>query len=166
MPRNEVVRVGAVEVQERAGRRVNQPILDRMIDLRQQGFSMNEIAADVGRSERTVRRYVQGITPELRVDDHAATGVDVFEWCANELLKNKERLGLSLRTIDLLVKRLRPVLGGKDEWTLSRMAESEALRREFLWKEFWRSVAPEIRNARALRDIFAELGVDDADLLI
>ena len=166
MPRNEVVRVGAAEVLERAGNRVNQPILDRMVELRQQGFSMNEIAADVGRSERTVRRYVRGVTPELRVDDQTGTGVDVFEWCANELLKNKERLGLSLRTIDLLVKRLRPVLGAKDEWTLSRMAESEALRREFLWKEFWRSVAPEIRNARALRDIFAELGVDDADLLV
>ncbi|HKV72691.1 MAG TPA: helix-turn-helix domain-containing protein [Gemmatimonadales bacterium] len=137
-----------------------------MVELRQQGFSMNEIAADVGRSERTVRRYVRGVTPELRVDDQTGTGVDVFEWCANELLKNKERLGLSLRTIDLLVKRLRPVLGAKDEWTLSRMAESEALRREFLWKEFWRSVVPEIRNARAIRDIFAELGVDDTDLLV
>src|SRR6185437_8415999 len=166
MPRNEIVRAGDPDTGNGAGKRVNQPVLDRMVELRQQGFSMKGIAADVMRSERTVRRYLRGVAPELHVDDQNTTSVDVFEWCADELLKNRQRLGLSLRTLDLLVKRLRPVLGAKDEWTLSRMAENESLRWEFLWKEFWRSVVPEIRNARAIRDIFAELGVDDADLLV
>jgi len=164
MPRNELVRHHDPESEKPAGKRVNQPILDRMVDLRQQGFSMQEIAEDVGRSERTVRRYVQGVTPELHVAGESADVVDVFEWCAGELLKRKQQLGVSLRTLDSLVKHLRPALAAKDEWTLSRMAESEALRREFLWKEFWPSAAREIRSNRMIRKIMIECGADDADL--
>ena len=163
MPRNEVVRVGAVEVRERAGTRVNQPTLDRMVELRQQGFSMMEIAADVGRSERTVRRYVRDVTPELRVDDQNV-GVDVFDWCAGELLKYKPKLGLTVRELDGLVKKLRPALEAKDEWLLSRMSEDDALRREFLWRDFWPRVAGHLRATRSIRRVMRELGADEAEL--
>lgn len=164
MPRNEVVRAGAVEVRERAGNRVNQPILDRMVDLRQQGFSMKAIAADVGRSERTVRRYVQGVTPELHVDDQNAGVVDVFEWCAGELLRYKPKLNLTVRELDILIKKLRPALEAKDEWLLARMSENEALRREFLWKDFWPRVVSDLRTTRSIRKIMLEVGADEAEL--
>lgn len=164
MPRNEVVRVGPVEVRERAGGRVNQPILDRMVDLRQQRFSMKAIAADVGRSERTVRRYLKGVTPELHVADQGESSVDVFDWCAGELLRYKARLGLTVRELDVLVKKLRPALDAKDEWLLSRMSEIEPLRREFLWQEFWPSVVSDLRTTRAVRKVMLELGADEAEL--
>src|SRR5258708_15500182 len=45
----------------------NQVLLDRMVELREQGFSHQEIAEKVDRSPRTVRRYTKGVSPRLEL---------------------------------------------------------------------------------------------------
>ena len=61
-------------------RLVNQVLLDRMVELRRQGFSHQQIAEKVQPSERTVRRYLQGVTPKLELPA-APKRVDVLQRC-------------------------------------------------------------------------------------
>src|SRR2546430_11419661 len=46
---------------------ISQVLLDRMVELRKQGFSHHEIAQKVERSVRTVGRYLRGVSPQLRL---------------------------------------------------------------------------------------------------
>ena len=47
------------------GRRITQTIVDRMAELRRQGVTFVDIGARVGRSERTARRYVGHVQPQV-----------------------------------------------------------------------------------------------------
>lgn len=47
------------------GRRVTQGMIDQMAELRRQGLTFRDIGARVGRSERTARRYVGHVEPQM-----------------------------------------------------------------------------------------------------
>ena len=47
------------------GRRVTQTVVDRMAELRRQGVTFVDIGARVDRSERTARRYVGHVQPQV-----------------------------------------------------------------------------------------------------
>src|SRR5438128_12663114 len=66
-------------------RKVNQVLLDRMVELRKQGFSHREIAQKVNRSVRTVGRYLHGVTPQLQLPT-TPKRVDVLTWCSARVL--------------------------------------------------------------------------------
>ena len=61
-------------------RKVNQVLVDRMVELRKQGFSHWEIAQEVKRSVRTVGRYLRGVSPQLYLPT-TLKRVDVLAWC-------------------------------------------------------------------------------------
>jgi hypothetical protein len=50
-------------------RRVNQESIDEMAELRRQGLSFADIGARVGCNERTVRRYVGQVQPQLHLPE-------------------------------------------------------------------------------------------------
>ena len=68
-------------------RMVNQTLLDKMVALRRSGYSLREIAEKVGRSERTVRRYVKDVEPqvEIRMDIDTDQLMDWFDWSSSEV---------------------------------------------------------------------------------
>ena len=66
-------------------RKVNQVLLDRMVELRKQGFSHREIAQKVNRSVRTVGRYLRGVSPQLQLPT-TPKRVDVLAWCSARIL--------------------------------------------------------------------------------
>src|SRR5947199_8782300 len=66
-------------------RKVNQVLLDRMVELRKQGFSHREISQKVNRSVRTVGRYLRGVSPQLQLPT-TPTRVDVLAWCRARIL--------------------------------------------------------------------------------
>lgn len=49
------------------GQRVTQETIDQMAELRRQGLTFQEIGRRVGRSERTARRYVGDVRPQLHL---------------------------------------------------------------------------------------------------
>jgi hypothetical protein len=51
--------------QKTSGRRVTQETIDEMAALRRQGLPFEQVGARVGCSERTARRYVGHVEPEL-----------------------------------------------------------------------------------------------------
>ena len=68
--------------------RVNQKMVDRMVKLRQQGFSYDEIGDQVGCSERTVRRHTKGVSPRL-VHAGDPKRIDLLTWVRSEHLRGK-----------------------------------------------------------------------------
>src|SRR5437762_12240397 len=101
MPRTRVKRrkgKPAHEVRPRVGR-VNQKMIDRMIELRGQGFSHVAIGKRLGCSERTVRRHTQGVSPRL-VHASDPKRIDLLTWCGVNIFAVKDRLNLSVRETD------------------------------------------------------------------
>src|SRR5947208_14254514 len=66
-------------------RKVNQVLLDRMVELRKQGFSHREISQKVNRSVRTVGRYLRGVSPQLQLPT-TPKRVYVLAWCSARIL--------------------------------------------------------------------------------
>lgn len=59
----------AVGPQHAPKRRVTQGAINKMAELRQQGVSYQEIGARLGCSERTARRYVGNVQPQLQLPE-------------------------------------------------------------------------------------------------
>ncbi len=117
-------------------RKVNQVLLDRMVELRRQGFSHHEIAQKVKRSVRTVGRYLRGVSPQLRLPT-TPKRVDVLAWCSARILAwVRPHWKLTPKEVDVMLKRLRKVIAGKDPLTAQWLAANEEPRREFLLYEF------------------------------
>ena len=138
-------------------RLVNQVLLDRMVELRRQGFSLEQIAAKVQRSERTVRRYVQGVTPQLQLPT-APKRVDVVLALAKVIVYYRTKWGLSGKEVDYFHKKLRKELGKKDPMTLEWMSTDPAARQEFLLKEFLPRAFSEIKTIRMIDEKIAMFG--------
>lgn len=138
-------------------RLVNQVLLDRMAVLRRQGFSHQEIAEKVQRSERTVRRYLRGVTPNLKLPT-TPKRVDVLVACSKLVLLWRQRLDLSVQEVDIVMKGLRKALEWKDPLTLEWMATDPRARLDFLLKEFLRDAMSDINVRRDIQRIRDELG--------
>lgn len=131
-------------------RLVNQVVLDKMVTLRRSGHSMQEIAKKVGRSERTVRRYVKDVEPhvELRED---LDSTELMDWFFDELLSQRrwitadaskhwnESFDLGVEVVDSTMKVLRERVEAMEEITVMRLKADESLRRQF-FKEFMEPV--------------------------
>jgi len=137
-------------------RLVNQVLVNRMVDLREQGFSHREIAEKVGRAERTVRRYTKGVSARVevptqpkRVDVLAASSQLIFQW--------RPHLEFDTQEVDALLKHLRKTLERKDPLTLEWFATDPRALRDFMLGEFLRDVMPHIDSMRHIRRIMTEL---------
>ena len=111
-------------------RRVNQDMVDQMVELRQKGFTSKDIAGQVGVSERTVKRYVSGVTPSLQRNltlDHEEMLACLFRWVA--LLSR--RLWLPFKDINKLAAELRQEVDELDDLVINLLRENERERKIF-----------------------------------
>jgi len=139
-------------------RKVNQVLLDRMAELKKQGFSHHDIAQKVKRSLRTVGRYLRGVTPQLRLPT-APKRVDVLTWCGARILAwVVPRWKLNPKEVDVMLKRLRKVIAGKDPLTVQWLAANEEPRLEFLLHEYLPSALGNMKTDREFERIRHELG--------
>ena len=137
-------------------RLVNQKLINQMVALRRQGFSHREIADKVERSERTVRRYTRGVSPQLELPPQREP-VDVLAVGVQSIIRCRAQLGFDTREADQVIKALRRALGPLDPVTSEWLATDPQARRDFLL-EFLRDVRPRISDMRAIRRIEAEIG--------
>ena len=137
-------------------RLVNQVLVNRMVTLRQQGFSHREIAQKVARSERTVRRYTNGVSPQLQLPT-TPKRVDVLVACTKVILELRGRLELDTAEVDVVLKALRQTLDQKDPLTLEWLGTDSHARGDFLVDEVLRKVMPGINTMRHIRRIREQL---------
>jgi hypothetical protein len=153
MPKNDRKRVAKATGRPRL---VNQVLVNRMVALRKQGFSHREIADKVERSERTVRRYTKGASPQVELPTQPKR-VDVLAACGHVILQWRQALELDTEEVDAVLKQLRRTLDRKDPLTLEWFATDERARLHFLLYEFLRQVMPGIKTMRHIRRITAEI---------
>ncbi len=104
-------------------RRVNQDMVDHMLELRQKGFTSKDIATEVGVSERTVKRYASGVTPSLQRNltlDREEMLACLFRWVA--LLCR--HLGLPFEEINQLAVELREKVEQLDNLVIDLLREN------------------------------------------
>jgi len=161
-------------------RLVNQGVLDSMVSLRRQGFSMREIAKKVGRSERTVRRYVKDVEPHVEIRKHLDT-TQLMDWFYDAVLAQrrlitaqagehwKESFDLGIEAVDSTMRLLRERLEAMEDITLTRLKTDEELRHQF-FKEFispviirWITGLNGDRMHKILDRTFGPFGWEEAD---
>ena len=144
-------------------RRVNQDVLDEMHRLRRSGYANREIAEKVGRSERTVRRYVGEVEPDVKLrPDFGAT--ELMAWFYEKILVDRRSLvaavlkewgevfELGVDAVDETTRALREHVRALDEITIKKMAADESYRLEF-YEEFMAPVRKEwVSNLKGQRD--------------
>ena len=133
-------------------------LLDRMVELRKQGFSHYDIAQKVKRSLRTVGRYLRGVPSQLRLPT-APKRVDVLEWCSARILAwVVPRWKLSPKEVDVMLKGLRNVIAKKDPLTVQWLAAHEEPRLEFLLHEYLPEAGSNMKTDREIERIRREFG--------
>ena len=144
-------------------RLVNQVLLDRMVELRHQGFSHREIAQKVNRSLRTVGRYLRGVSPRLQLPT-TPKRVDVLGWCSARILAwVRPRWKLTPLEVDVMLKRLRKVIAEKDPLTIQWLATAEEPRLQFLLYEFLPGASRNMNTDRQFDNIRRMFGGFDED---
>ncbi|MGH7426959.1 MAG: helix-turn-helix domain-containing protein [Candidatus Methylomirabilaceae bacterium] len=139
-------------------RLVNQVLLDRMVELRKQGFSHRDIAQKVKRSLRTVGRYLRGVSPQLQLPT-TPKRVDVLAWCGARILAwVRPRWKLKPREVDVMLKRLRKVIADKDPLTVQWLSTNEEPRLKFLLYEFLPGALRNMETDRQFERIRQQLG--------
>jgi hypothetical protein len=131
-----------------------------MIELRKQGFSCQEIAQKVQRSERTVRRYTRRIRPEVVVLT-APKAVDVLAACGKIILYGRDRLELTTQEVDFLFKKLRKTFEARDPLTRDWLATDSKARVAFLFNEVLRPAMSEIRIRRWIQQLREQVGSEE-----
>ncbi len=123
-------------------RRVNKDLLDQMVSLRRDAFTMEAIAEKVGVSERTVRRYVRGVEPDIRMPS-ALTSDELTDRFYDQVLAHRRRIvatasaywnepfELGWEAVDLAMKSLRERLAGMEKVSIRKLGADESLRDEF-----------------------------------
>ena len=127
-------------------RRVNNKLIERMVAMRRDGFTMKAIAEACGVSERTVRRYVRGVEPKIKMPSELNSD-EFTDWCYDQVLAPFE---VGLDRVDASMKSLRELLAGMEPVSIRRLEADESLRAEFC-QEFLADVA---------RDWVAELNME------
>ena len=138
-------------------RKVNQVLLNRMIELRKQGFSCQEIAQKVERSERTVRRYTRGIRPQVAVVTKAKP-VDVLAACGKIILYGRDQLELTTQEVDFLFKKVRKIFESRDPVTREWLAADSKARMDFLFNEVLPPAMGEIKIRRWIERFREQVG--------
>jgi hypothetical protein len=128
-------------------------MINRMIEMRKQGFTHAAIARHFGISERSVRRHTKGVSPQL-VHAEDQTRVDLLQWGAHEIRAIQQHWGLSVRELDLVLKRLRQVVSALDDMTIEQLELNPDLRVRFLMhEEVWPPAHEKIDDLRLSRGI-------------
>lgn len=154
---------------------MNQETLDKMSSLRRDGFTMREIAERVSRSERTVRRYVKNVQPQIRMPADL-TSDDFTDWFYDQVLASRrslvaaasehwdETFELGLEAVDSAMKSLRELLAGMEEVSIRRLEADESLRGEF-FDEFLKNVArdwaSDLKTIHSWRQMVQSCGGDE-----
>ena len=161
---------------------MNNKLIEQMASMRREGFTMRAIAEEVRVSERTVRRYVSGVVPEIRLpselnlEELADLFYDDILAQRRLLLKMvfeewEESFELDFEAVDAAMQSLREQLSGMDKITIKRLGAGEELRAEF-FAEFITRIAQEwidqLKAIRFVRDMKRHFGdavewSDDAD---
>jgi hypothetical protein len=132
-------------------------LLDRMVELRIQGFSHHEIAQKVKRSVRTVGRYLRGVSPQLRLPT-TPTRVDVLAHCGRIILSGRAQLELTTREVDYVFKKLRKTFELRDPLTRDWLALDSRARMDFLFDEVLRPAMGEVKVRRRFEQFKAQVG--------
>ena len=121
---------------------MNNKLIERMVALRRDGFTMKAIAEQVGVSERTVRRYVRGVEPEIRMSSALSSDelTDSFydqvlayrRWIVSNASEHwAEPFELRLDAVDSAMKSLRELFKGMEKVSIRKLGAHESLRAEF-----------------------------------
>lgn len=124
-------------------RRVTQGAINKMAELRQQGVSYQEIGARLGCSERTARRYVGQVQPQLHLPEavpepELQDPQRMREALARELsntLYNYRPSPQPSLSVTFMAEATKLIQGGLEEvppLTLELMQQDEELRKNFL----------------------------------
>ena len=154
-----------------------------MVSLRRDGFTMKAIAEKVGVSERTVRRYVRGVQPDIRMPSELGPD-ELTDGFYDQVLATRRRIvasaseyfaepfELGLEAVDLAMKSLRELLAGMEKVSIRKLGADQSLRAEF-FHNFMTQVrcdwVNELKTVRVLRqftwgsDVYEERA-DDVDL--
>lgn len=139
------------------GGRVNQRMINRMQELKQQGVTLKEIARQVGCSERTVGRHTGGVTPQLiHATDEPV--LDLLDWCVKSVISVNRRALFNAKELDQIVVHARNVVAQLDPYTVEYLEATPTARRAFLFDELLPPVLRSIGTRRQVARIVAELG--------
>lgn len=156
-------------------RRVNQELLDQMVSLRRAGFTMKDIAEKVGVSERTVRRYVRGVEPDIRMPSEL-TSNELTDCFYDQVLASRRSLvatasayweepfELGWEAVDSAMKSLRERLSGMEKVSIRKLGADESLRAEFFdgfMADVRRDWADELNTVRLWREFARQWGGDE-----
>ena len=128
---------------------------------------MKAIAEKVGVSERTVRRYVRGVEPDVRMpselnSDELTDGFFDQVLAARRIIVKagseyfSERFELGFEAVDSAMKSLRKLLSGMEKVSIRKLAADESLRAEF-FHEFITHVRQDWVNELKTVQVFREL---------
>jgi AraC-like DNA-binding protein len=141
---------------KRAGR-VNQRMINRMQELKQQGVTLEEIARQVGCSERTVRRHTEGVTPQLiHATDQPV--LDLLDWCVRSVMSASRRGLFNAKELNQIVVHARKVVARLDPYTVEHLEGNAVARKAFLYDDVLRPVLRDIGTQRQVAQIVNELG--------
>ena len=162
---------------------MNNRLLDQMVSLRRDGFTMKAIAEKVGVSERTVRRYVRGVEPDIRMPSELDSD-ELTDRFYDQVLEARRRIvataselwdepvEVGFEAVDSAMKSLRERLAGMEKVSIRKLGADESLRAEF-FHDFMTHVRrdwiDELKTDRFLRDFALQFGgyeeqPDDVDL--
>ncbi len=157
----------------RRPRRVNQELLDQMVSLRRDGFTMKAIAEKVGVSERTVRRYVRGVEPDIRMPSELDSN-ELTDGFYDQVLASRRRIvaiasedwaepvELGMEAVDSAMKSLRELLAGMEIVSIRKLGADESLRDEF-FREFMTHVLGDWIRKLKTEHLFRELDWPSGD---
>lgn len=113
-------------------------MLDRMVALRKEGYTSVQIGAVVGASERTVKRYLGGVTPELerRLGIERGKLLNVYAAWLENLVLGALKWGIG--TLNTMLVALREAMRRMDDLTVGRLCQSKRARDRF-FDEFVRA---------------------------
>ena len=128
---------------------------------------MKAIAEKVGVSERTVRRYVHGVEPEVRMPsevnwDELTDGFFDQVLAARRIIVKAgseywaEQFELGFEAVDSAMKSLRERLAGMEKVSIRKLTADESLRSEF-FHEFMTYVRQDWINELKTVQVFREL---------
>ena len=145
----------------RKARRVNQDALDQMITLRRRGFTTADVAARVGCSERTVRRYTRGVNPQLTPPDPGE--LDLTRWCIEKSQALRTQAKFDVSGMDRVIRTIHAELAKLDPDTRKWLQADEGARWEFLTTMVWKVAIRTIQDQRAIDEFCKQFPNGDED---
>ena len=151
---------------------MNNILLGQMVSLRRDGFTMKAIAEKVGVSERTVRRYVRGVEPDVRMPSELDSD-ELTDRFYDQVLEARRRIvataselwdepvEVGFEAVDSAMKSLRERLAGMEKVSIRKLGADESLRAEFFhdfMAHVLRDWAIDLKTEHDLREFHRKFG--------